>query len=128
MKPITSEWISKADGDFATAQREFAVGLSPNYDAVCFHAHQCAEKYLKARIIEASVSFPKTHDLTALLNLLLVFEPDWESLRSQLNLLTEIGIEVRYPGMTADAEDAGRALEAAQNVRLLVRQSMNLDS
>jgi HEPN domain-containing protein len=48
MKPLTSEWVEKAEGDFATAGREIRVRKTPNFDAVCFHAHQCAEKYLKA--------------------------------------------------------------------------------
>ena len=43
MKQITQEWIDKAEGDFATAQRELQVQQMPNYDAVCFHSQQCAE-------------------------------------------------------------------------------------
>jgi HEPN domain-containing protein len=50
MKPITSEWVIKAEGDFATAERELRATDNLNYDAVCFHAQQCAEKYLKARL------------------------------------------------------------------------------
>jgi HEPN domain-containing protein len=46
MNELTEEWVNKAEGDFATAEREFAVQPAPNYDAVCFHAHQCAEKLL----------------------------------------------------------------------------------
>jgi hypothetical protein len=52
MKPITSEWADKAEGGFATAQRELNVPDHPNYDAVCFHAQQCVEKYLKACLQE----------------------------------------------------------------------------
>ncbi|MEL6262202.1 MAG: HEPN domain-containing protein [Cyanobacteria bacterium J06626_6] len=36
--------------DFATAQRELDVTKNANYDAVCFHAQQCVEKYLKANL------------------------------------------------------------------------------
>jgi HEPN domain-containing protein len=53
MKPITQEWVNKAEADFATAQREIQVTKTPNYDAVCFHAQQCIEKYLKACLQEA---------------------------------------------------------------------------
>jgi HEPN domain-containing protein len=38
MNPITLEWVGKAEGDFATAERELRVQTDPNYDAVCFHA------------------------------------------------------------------------------------------
>jgi hypothetical protein len=30
MKPITQEWVNKAEGDFATAQRELQVQQMPN--------------------------------------------------------------------------------------------------
>ena len=29
MKPITQEWVTKAEGDFATAEREVQVQRSP---------------------------------------------------------------------------------------------------
>lgn len=48
MNPLTTEWVEKAEGDYATAKRESRVRRNPNYDAVCFHAQQMAEKYLKA--------------------------------------------------------------------------------
>jgi len=59
MKPLTCEWVAKAEGDFATASREIRVRKSPNYDAVCFHAQQCAEKYIKALLQEDEVPFGK---------------------------------------------------------------------
>lgn len=62
MKPITIEWINKAEGDYAVMEREGRVRKHPNFDGVCFHAQQCAEKYLKAWLIEADIDFPKTHD------------------------------------------------------------------
>jgi HEPN domain-containing protein len=46
MNNIVDEWVEKAEGDFRTAEREARVRKAPNYDAVCFHAQQCAEKYL----------------------------------------------------------------------------------
>ncbi|MHC4155505.1 MAG: HEPN domain-containing protein [Planctomycetota bacterium] len=67
MKPIAAEWVAKAEGDFAMMERECAVGSEANYDGICFHAQQCAEKYLKARLCEGGISFSKIHDLVALL-------------------------------------------------------------
>ncbi len=60
----------------------------PNYDAVCFHAQQCVEKYLKARLADGEVAFPKLHDLGALLNFVLPLEPSWERLREDLDSLS----------------------------------------
>lgn len=52
MKPLTREWVAKAEGDFATARRELRSRAQPNFDAACFHAQQCAEKYVKAVLQE----------------------------------------------------------------------------
>lgn len=41
------EWVEKAEGDFCTALREYRARKNRNHDAVCFHAQQCVEKYLK---------------------------------------------------------------------------------
>ena len=68
MNPLTQEWVDKAEGDFATAKREFSAAVDPNFDAVCFHSQQCAEKYFKACLHEAKVEFPRTHDLLALMD------------------------------------------------------------
>jgi HEPN domain-containing protein len=120
MKVVTGEWIEKAEGDFRTAQREI-LSDPPNYDAVAFHAHQCAEKYLKARLIEMGIAFPKTHDLTILLKLMPPSSVEIDALHAKLDMLTALGTEVRYPGVFADAEDAREALETARTVRSLLR-------
>jgi len=78
MKPITAEWIGKAEGDFATVEREARARKNPNYDGVCFHAQQCAEKYLKALAVELDLPFLRTHDLVILLEQLLPVYPLWE--------------------------------------------------
>src|SRR5437588_10485897 len=120
MQNITQEWLDKAEADFITAERE-PRAQPPNYDAAAFLAQQSAEKYLKGRLIEASVKFPKTHDLGALLDLILPFEPSWRHLRAELDALTSLGIEVRYPGTSADQKDAAEAVRVAGAVRSVVR-------
>jgi HEPN domain-containing protein len=47
-----------------------------------FCCQQSAEKYLKARLEEADIESPKTHDLEKLLNLLLPVEPRWSAMRT----------------------------------------------
>ena len=63
MNPLTFEWVEKAEGDFFTAMRELRARKSPNFDAVCFHAQQMAEEYLKAVLQEYVNLIPKTHSL-----------------------------------------------------------------
>jgi HEPN domain-containing protein len=40
-------------------QPELRARRAPNYDAACFHAQQCAEKYLKALLQEKEIEFGK---------------------------------------------------------------------
>ncbi|MBI4661439.1 MAG: HEPN domain-containing protein [Verrucomicrobia bacterium] len=56
-------WIAKAEGDLHSCERENRARKHPNYDSACFHARPCVEKCLKARLQEASIPFPRTHDL-----------------------------------------------------------------
>src|SRR5688572_684342 len=68
MKASTREWVVKAEEDFAAATALARPRKKPLWAPVCFHAQQCSEKYLKARLNEASIQFHKTHDLEKLLN------------------------------------------------------------
>jgi HEPN domain-containing protein len=125
MKPITQEWVIKAEGDFATAQRELQVQQSPNYDAVCFHSQQCVEKYLKACLQEAAIAFGKTHDLTMLLDLLIPLEPSWSNLRPTLDALTSYAVEFRYPGASANQQLADQAFQDCGQIRQIIRQNLS---
>jgi HEPN domain-containing protein len=127
MKPITNEWVEKAEGDFRSARREQRVRNHPNYDLVCFLSQQCAEKYLKARLVEAGISFPKTHDLVALLKMLLPIEPLLASVRSSVDGLTDYAVEFRYPSESATKEEAKTALVDCRAVREEIRKILALD-
>lgn len=126
MKPSAREWVDKAEADLATAGREMRASRRPNFDAVCFHAQQCVEKYLKARLVEADISFPKTHDLEALLDLILPQEPLWEAFRSKLNNLTSFAIAFRYPGESATRELAKTAVSDCQAIRRQIKQNFGI--
>jgi HEPN domain-containing protein len=124
MKPLTEEWVAKAEGDYMTALREFRARKYPNYDALCFHAQQCAEKYLKARLCEADVSFGNTHDLGILLDQVLSLEPGWEAFRRSLLYLSEYAVIYRYPGESADKESAHDAFHRCKAFRTEARVSL----
>jgi HEPN domain-containing protein len=126
MKPLTQEWVNKAEGDFATASREIRARKAPNYDAVCFHAQQCVEKYLKARLQEEGIAFKKTHNLGALLDLLIPIEPSWNIFRSSLDSLTDAAVEVRYPGFSVDKKVAREMFKTCAEVRNSVSLSLGL--
>jgi len=126
MKPITAEWVAKAEFDFATAQRESRVRKNPNYDGICFHYQQCAEKYLKARLSEAGISFGKIHDLVALLDQSLKVEPNWEIFRQDLAYLSDFAVTFRYPGESASKKDATEAKRLCTFFRKIARSTFGL--
>ena len=77
MKPITSDWVKKAEDDFTVASQILRRRKNIVTNAACFFCQQCIEKYLKARLLEAGLAFPRTHDLLQLLNLCVPVEPLW---------------------------------------------------
>jgi HEPN domain-containing protein len=127
MMSLTQEWVDIAEEDFIATQREYRARKNPTYRWACFHAQQCAEKYLKARLQEAGISFQKTHNLTNLLNLVLTVEPTWVTLHPKLQALNTFAVDVRYPGHpTVTKQDAKQALNYCKEVRQYVRQSLGL--
>ena len=126
MKPTTAEWVAKAEGDFLTAGRELRARKSPNYDAVCFHAQQCAEKYLKAVLQENERNIPKIHNLIELMLLSEEIDGSFEMLRADLVTMERYSVRVRYPGKFAEKDEAQAAYAAAATVRKLVKQKLGL--
>ena len=126
MKPLTREWVNKAEGDYATAARETGARKSPNYDAACFHAQQCVEKYLKALLQECGIAFGRTHNLEALLMPLLGSHSEWAALRPVMRELTAYAVETRYPGESSDKEMARQALAQCRQARSRIRAALRL--
>jgi HEPN domain-containing protein len=123
MKPITLEWVAKAEGDWDAAQREYPARPRPNYDAACFHAQQCAEKYLEARLEEAAITGGRIGELLALG---LPVEPTWTVLQPHLTALNIYAVAFRYPGSSATRSNAANALKDCREVRRIMRQSLGL--
>jgi HEPN domain-containing protein len=126
MNPAAREWVAKAEGDFATAGRELRARKNLNYDAVCFHCQQCAEKYLKAVLQENNAHIPKIHYLLELLGLILKFDESFEVLRADLDALEDYSVRFRYPGDFAEKDQAHSAYESAQTVREFIRKKLGV--
>src|SRR5260370_36388678 len=91
MKKVTAEWVKKAEAD----HRSMTVlrGQDPPvHDVVCFHAQQCAEKYLKGLMEELGLTILKTHDLDLLLPLLLPRHPSLKSLKRGTTFLSNFAV------------------------------------
>src|SRR5687767_2669082 len=104
MTPLAAEWIEKAEEDWQTLEW---LLQSPRAfpSAVGFHAQQCVEKYLKARLHEVRIAFPKTHDLESLAELLRTTDPWLMTFMDQLAFLSRFAVEVRYPGIVPTQDE-----------------------
>ena len=125
MKAIVREWVARAEDEYVVAQRELRARKSPSYNASCFHAQQCAEKYLKALLQFNGMPFPKTHNLEKLLDLL-PQDVTWLALRARAIPLSLYAVEVRYPGTDMTKAQAQVALKVCREIRSHARTLLRL--
>jgi HEPN domain-containing protein len=124
MKDPAAEWFRKAENDVGTARREAAVSEGANWDAVCFHAQQAIEKYLKGFLQHFEMEFPRTHDLNVLLNLLAPKIPEFDLLTTDFEFISAFAVEFRYPGEDARYEDAEFALTIMEKALSVFRKKL----
>ncbi len=122
---IAAQWVEKAEHDLRNAEHTLTLAEDCPFDTVCFHAHQCVEKYLKAGLTAFGTEFPRTHDLTELHVLL----PQAIAAAVDITDLAELNpyaVRARYPGPwePQTREDANRAVEVARRVRESVRAGL----
>ena len=91
MNALVKEWIQNAAG---------------------FHAQQCIEKYLKAFLQKHNKPFLKIHDLLTLMESCLTFIPELELQKKLLAFLNQFSVAFRYPGESANREQAKKAIKA----------------
>ena len=119
-------WVQRAEEDYAIAAASVRRKQPWTYGA-CFHAQQCAEKYIKAILVAHGQEFPKVHDLLALNTLcvqagiLTGFDP------ARLDVLSAYAVRIRDPGDDPTAEEARQAVQIAKSVRKLARDWLGLN-
>ena len=116
------DWFEKANQDLEMARRALGPG-QPMPEMACYHAHQCAEKYLKGYLIAHSVPFRFVHDLIYLTQLCIAQESAFEDIMPAIEILDEYGATTRYPmegSVEPDIEAAKEAICLAERVAALV--------
>jgi len=121
---VCAEWVAKAEHDLANAAHVVRMGPNCPADTVCFHAQQCAEKYLKALLAANGIDFPRTHEIETLVDLLPVeLRPDIDA--ESEAALSEYAVASRYPGWGEPSRaEARAALAAARRLRRDVRRKL----
>jgi len=110
-------WIERAAEDFRAAELSMAP-TDPAPGAICFHAHACAEKLLKALIVRHGSHPPRTHALPELLSLQAPAIGDDAALIAACALLQTLYPSSRYPEEPMPTfEEARRAFDSARLVR-----------
>lgn len=113
------EWVEKAEQDYQTIlilSRQRKKFLP---DVICYHAHQCIEKYLKGFLAAQGIKIPKTHNLIFLMEQLVKSYPELELIKDALRDLNQYAVELRYPGETATKKDASQAAQHVKDIRKL---------
>ena len=123
--PPEQAWFAKADADLELARRALWPD-QPLPDMACFHAQQCAEKYLKGYLVARDVPFRYVHDLRYLLGLCTGLNPTFADLKSATEILNEYLPITRYPtegGHEPDLEAAQQAIRLAEQIAAAVVRS-----
>ena len=110
-------WIARGASDFRTAELSMA-SADPPLDAICFHAHACVEKLLKALIVSGGAYPPRTHVLPQLLARQAAHMRDDGPIAAACDFLQTLYPGSRYPDQPMPTlEQARTALESARVVR-----------
>ena len=118
-------WIAHAEDDFESA-KILIRRKKPLLYSACFHAQQCAEKYLKALLLVKDEEFPKVHDLNTLDDLCGGIGIFLGMDKTDLARLSAYAVMSRYPGEEPALDEAKEAIETAKTVRRFARSYLGL--
>ena len=126
IRRIMREWLHKADDDLKLVEYLISDGVIFT-NAIAYHSQQAAEKYLKAFLTSRQITFPKTHDLDELLDLVETDNGDLAASLRDVIVLTPYCSELRYPGDQPDvpSDEAVKTMELAQKVRETVMKYLD---
>jgi HEPN domain-containing protein len=119
------EWVRKAEADWIAAKTLHSQNEEVLHDAVVFHAQQCVEKLLKARLIQLNQPIQKVHDLVAVSRQLASVDSDWQWDEEDLSDLSTGAVLARYPGFETTADDAAELMALAGKMRIALLSLLN---
>ena len=121
---VARQWVAKAENDLKNASHTVRLRTDCPTDTVCFHAHQCVEKYLKAMLVLNGIEFSRTHQISTLLALV-PSQVRPTLTQEEQDRLTEYAVTTRYPGdYPISREEAQEAVKLARRLRSQVRRRL----
>ena len=126
-KKIVNEWVRKAEEDFESAVYLAKRRKKHVPDAVCFHAQQCIEKYLKAFLVDRGIEPPAIHDLQRLRNICEEVAEGFRELSEHLDVLNAYAVSFRYPGEEATVEESLEAVSIMKKARQFLRTELSME-
>ena len=115
-------WIDYAKRDMELVEREMSYERNPRlrpYEIILHHCHQCAEKMLKAYIIDSGGTPSYTHDLNKLRKMSVVYDNGFDGKRiTDYCVYLDAFWNVKYPDFTVslDASHTTRGIKSAKRI------------
>lgn len=121
------DWLTKAERDLNLALDAYQLGKD-YWDIICYHCQQTTEKCFKAYLVHRQVTFPRTHDLELLLNLIALHETIPPDFFIKALAINDYSIHVRYPGFLSEPGklEAAEALAIAETFHDFIRSKIVL--
>jgi len=112
-----NDWFLRGEDDVGTMEILLKEHGVPN--AICFHAQQAAEKYLKGFLAYHKKNVRKIHSIENLLKACTAVDSSFEQLRRDAIFLDQFYTETRYADdyITFGRDDAEKALEASLHIK-----------
>ena len=121
------KWILKAESDLKIAKDEL-ITQDPATDAICFHAQQVVEKYLKAFLIFNNREIKKSHNIAEIIKQCTEIDPEFNQLLDWgADELTDYAVSVRYGGdfYFPSEKEASEAVELAEKIKRFVLNKLS---
>jgi HEPN domain-containing protein len=90
-----ADWLRRAWSNLDLARVDRNSNIL--FEDLCFHAQQAAEKALKAILVSKIISFPKTHNIRTLIDLI-PEDLDIPQEAKTATRLSDYAVLTRYPG------------------------------
>jgi HEPN domain-containing protein len=122
---LSKNWLKKAKNDLITARQTLLLPDGPT-DTVCFHSQQAIEKAIKSLLVYNEITFPRTHDLNKLFDLVKPLLPQIEDLKEKITEISSFAVDIRYPGEWSEPirEETIGYFKIAEKVYLIISEKL----